>query len=89
MNDQISSNSSGWLFFVKASFAIALGAMLGGILFSPIEFIVKAYFGLCSLFLVSSTITLSKSMRDQHESQRIMNKIAEAKTQQLIKEYAE
>jgi len=89
MNDQISSNSAGWLFFVKASFAIALCAMLGGILFSPIEFIVKAYFGLCSLFLVSSTITLSKSMRDQHESQRIMNKIAEAKTQQLIKEYAE
>ena len=89
MNDQISSNSAGWLFFVKVSFAIALCAMLGGILFSPIEFIVKAYFGLCSLFLVSSTITLSKSMRDQHESQRIMNKIAEAKTQQLIKEYAE
>lgn len=89
MHDQIQSNSSGWLFFVKASFAIALGAMLGGILFSPIEFIVKAYFSLCSLFLVSSTITLSKSMRDQHESQRIMNKIAEAKTQQLIKEYAE
>ncbi len=89
MNDQILSNSSGWLFFVKASFAIALCAMLGGILFSPIEFIVKAYFGLCSLFLVSSTITLSKSMRDQHESERIMNKIAEAKTQQLIKQYAE
>lgn len=89
MNDQIQSNSSGWLFFVKASFGIALCAMLGGIFFSPIEFIVKAYFGLCSLFLVSSTITLSKSMRDQHESQRIMNKIAEAKTQQLIKEYAE
>jgi hypothetical protein len=89
MNEHLSSHSAGWLFFVKASFAIALCAMLGGILFSPIEFIVKAYFGLCSLFLVSSTITLAKSMRDQHESQRIMNKIAEAKTQQLIKEYAE
>jgi hypothetical protein len=89
MNDHLSSHSAGWLFFVKASFVIALCAMLAGILFSPIEFIVKAYFGLCALFLVSSTITLAKSMRDQHESQRIMNKIAEAKTQQLIKEYAE
>ena len=89
MNEQSQSNSSSWLFFVKASFVIALGAMLGGIFFSPIDFIVKAYFALCALFLVSSTITLSKTMRDQHESNRIMNKISEAKTQQLIKEYGE
>jgi len=89
MNEQTQSNSSSWLFFVKASFAIALGAMLGGIVLSPIEFIIKAYFSLCALFLVSSTITLSKTMRDQHESHRIMNKISEAKTQQLIKEYGE
>ena len=89
MNEQIQSNSSGWLFFVKASFGIALAAMLSGIVLSPIDFIVKAYFGLCALFLVSSTITLSKTMRDQHESARIMNKISDAKTQQLIKEYGE
>ncbi len=89
MIEQTQSNSSAWLCFVKASFAIALGAMLGGIVFSPIDFIVKAYFSLCALFLVSSTITLSKTMRDQHESTRIMNKISEAKTQQLIKEYGE
>jgi len=89
MNEQAQSNSSSWLFFVKASFAIAISAMLGGIIFSPIDFIVKAYFALCALFLVSSTITLSKTMRDQHESTRIMNKISEAKTQQLIKEYGE
>ena len=89
MNEHFQDNSSSWLFFVKASFAIALGAMLGGIVLSPIEFIVKAYFGLCALFLVSSTITLSKTMRDQHEGQRLMTKINEAKTQQLIKEYGE
>ena len=89
MNEQIQSNSAGWLFFVKASFGIALAAMLGGIVLSPIEFIVKAYFSLCALFLVSSTITLSKTMRDQHESEKLMNKITDAKTQQLIKEYGE
>ena len=89
MIDQVQSNSTSWLFFVKASFGIALCAMLGGIVLSPIEFIVKAYFALCALFLVSSTITLSKTMRDQHESTRIMNKISEAKTQQLIKDYGE
>ncbi len=89
MNEQIQSNSAGWLFFVKASFAIALCAMLGGIVLSPIDFIVKAYFSLCALFLVSSTITLSKTMRDQHESERLINRISDAKAQQLMKEYSE
>lgn len=89
MTEHVQSNSAGWLFFVKASFGIALCAMLGGIILSPIDFIVKAYFSLCALFLVSSTITLSKTMRDQHESERIINQIADAKTQQLIKEYGE
>ena len=89
MNESIQSNSQGWLFFVKASFGIALTAMIGGVIFSEIEFMMKAYFGLCSLFLVSSTITLSKTMRDQHEGERIINRISEAKAQQLMKEYAE
>lgn len=89
MNETIQSNSSGWLFFVKASFGIALASMIGGIIFSDIDFMMKAYFSLCGLFLVSSTITLSKTMRDQHESERLINRISEAKAQQLMKEYVE
>jgi len=89
MNESIQSNSAGWLFFVKASFGVALTAMIGGVIFSEINFMMKAYFGLCSLFLVSSTITLSKTMRDQHEGERIINRISEAKAQQLMKEYTE
>lgn len=89
MNDNIQSNSSGWLFYVKASFVIALAAMGAGILFGPSDFMVKGYLAMSALFLVSSTITLSKTMRDEHESSRLMNKINEAKTQQLIKEYGE
>ena len=49
----------------------------------------KGYMGLCALFLVSTSITLSKTLRDEHENQRLINKISEAKTKQLIKEYAE
>ena len=89
MFDNIQSNSSGWLFYVKASFAIALLATSLGIIFAPIDLLVKGYMGICALFLVSTTITLSKTLRDEHESQRLMNKISEAKTKQLIKEYAE
>jgi len=89
MYDDIQGNSSGWLFFVKASFAIALGATAIGIVFAPIDLLVKGYLGICALFLVSTTITLSKTMRDEHENRRLINKISDAKTKQLIKEFAE
>ena len=89
MIDNIQSNSSGWLFYVKASFALALLATGLGIVFAPIDLLVKGYLGICALFLVSTTITLSKTLRDEHESQRLLNRISEAKTKQLIKEYAE
>jgi hypothetical protein len=89
MNENIQSNSAGWLFFVKASFAIAIGATATGIVFSDISFLMKAYIALCALFLVSSTITLSKTLRDQHESERLINRISEAKAQQLMKEFSE
>ncbi|WP_419812762.1 YiaA/YiaB family inner membrane protein [Bacterioplanoides sp.] len=89
MLDNIQSNSTGWLFYVKTSFALAIVAMTVGIVFSPIDLMVKGYLTMSALFLVSSTITLSKTMRDEHESEKLLNKINEAKTQQLIKEYAE
>ena len=83
------SNSGAWLFFVKASFALALVAMGLGIVFSPIDFLVKGYLGISALFIVSTSITLSKTLRDEHENTRLLSKIADAKTQQLIKEYGE
>lgn len=89
MIDNIQDNSKGWLLFVKASFVIALAATCAGILFTPADILVKGYMAICALFLVSTTITLSKTMRDEHENQRLIHKISEAKTKQLIQEYAE
>ncbi len=49
----------------------------------------RGYLALNSLFLISSTIIMSKTMRDEHESQSINHKISEAKTNKILKEYAE
>lgn len=85
----IQSNSASWLMYVKTSFAISLVAMATSIVFMPGSFETKAYLAICALFMLSSTITISKTMRDEHESKRLMNKISDAKTQQIIKEYSE
>ena len=89
MDNEINSNSSGWIFFVKASFAIALLATGAGVVFAPTDLLVQGYLSVCALFLVSTTITLSKTMRDEHEGKRIHNRLSEARAQQLLKEYTE
>lgn len=88
-NSDFQSNSAGWLFYVKASFVIALLAIGAGILFMPGGLMVQGYFALSSLFLVSSTITLSKTLRDEHEAQRLIHKLSEARTNKIIREFAE
>lgn len=85
----ITTNSTGWLLFVKLSFLVSIAAMIAAILFMPGDLMLKGYFGLNSLFMVSSTIMISKTMRDEHEGSKMMNKISEAKTNKIIKEYAE
>ncbi|MCP3867320.1 MAG: hypothetical protein GY703_04325 [Gammaproteobacteria bacterium] len=85
----IQSHSTSWLFYVKAAFVISLAAMAVGITFMPASLVVQGYFALSSLFLVSSTITMVKTLRDEHESHRLLNKISEAKTQKIINEFSE
>ena len=87
--NDLQSSSHAWLFFVKVSFGIALVSMVGGILMMPGGPVIQGYFALCSLFLVSSTITLSKTMRDDHEAQRLFNRISEARTSRILQEYSE
>jgi len=79
-------NSSQWSFFVKVSFAVAILSTLLGIYALPGPMMVKGYFFISSLFLVSSSITLSKTMRDDHEAGLLHNKISEARTQRMIRE---
>ena len=90
MNETLTlPSSSSWVFFVKTTFAIALAAMAAFVFFMDASLLVKGYLALNSLFLVSSTIMLSKTLRDEHEAQRLLNRINEAKTNKILKEFAE
>jgi hypothetical protein len=83
---ELNSSSSAWDFFVKLAFAIAIGATGLGIYLLPGELVVKGYFLISSLFLVFATITMSKTIRDTHESDRLHNKISEARTSKIIRD---
>jgi hypothetical protein len=53
----------------------------------PVSGWIKGYLGMGLFFLVSATITLTKTMRDAHENKKIVNRIHEAKTEKILKEY--
>ena len=76
-----------WIFFVKTSFACALGGMMFGVIVMPVEIWMRGYMILGTLFLTGSTFTLSKTLHDQFEGSKLINKLAQARTEKLLKEY--
>lgn len=68
MSNQTPSHSSAWVMQVWVAFAISLGGMGWCITDSPLDYNVKIWMGIGFLFAVSSTLTLSKTLRDVHEN---------------------
>lgn len=79
-------HSPAWMTFTYASF-IASVTMVGlGILFAPLEIWVKAYFAMGAALLIQSCITVTKTLRDVHEGNRLVNRIEDAKAERLLME---
>jgi hypothetical protein len=45
--------------------------------------------GMAQVFLVGSTFTLAKTVRDNHEARRLRNRISQAKTDKILREFEE
>lgn len=86
-NSVLNQNSKGWLNFVKICFGVSILSMMLGIVFLPTELWVKAYFGMGTLMVTASSIMLSKTMRDEFESEKLHHRISEARTEQMLREY--
>jgi hypothetical protein len=85
-NSQTVLHSGSWITFTYASFIAALGMVAIGILFAPIDIWIKAYFAMGAAFLVQSSITVTKTLRDVHESSRLVNRIEDARAERLLME---
>lgn len=86
MEPRLHEDSAAWIFFVHAAFAIALSALMIGILVLPEPLWVRGYLAMGLLFAVSATLTLSKTLRDNHEARKLHHRIDEVKTERLLKD---
>lgn len=84
--NQNTQHSSAWIAFTYISFA-ASALMVGiGIWFMPADLAMKGYLLMGFLMLVQSCITMTKTMRDVHEGDRLVNRLEDAKAERLLME---
>ena len=86
MNQQAIQNTAAWVAFTYMSFLAAIAMVAAGILFLPVDMWVKAYFAMGVVLLVQACITLTKTIRDEHERKRMVNRIEDAKAERLLME---
>ncbi|MGL4311678.1 MAG: YiaA/YiaB family inner membrane protein [Paracoccaceae bacterium] len=81
-----SKPSAAFQMFTYFNFGVAAVMMAGGIYFLEASFAAKGFYSMAALMLVSSTIGITKAVRDSEESQRLHNKLEEARTERLLME---
>ncbi len=86
MSDYIQEQSGAWKMFSVISFVVASVMMAGGIFFMEASFAAKGFYGMASLMLVHSSISMTKTLRDEQENKRMIRKIEDAKTEKLLRE---
>ena len=86
MNQPSQPHSSAWVTFTYISFFASAGMVAAGILFLPLDLWAKGYLGMGALMLTQSCITLTKTLRDNHEAAKLLNRIEDARTERLLME---
>ncbi|WP_035656330.1 YiaA/YiaB family inner membrane protein, partial [Bradyrhizobium sp. STM 3809] len=67
--------------FAASAFLVALG-----VFFMPIDLWMKGYLTMGIVMLVQTCVTLTKTLRDRHESSKLVNRIEDARAERLLME---
>ncbi|MDI2091228.1 YiaA/YiaB family inner membrane protein [Commensalibacter oyaizuii] len=69
MANSSNTTTSSWVLFTWVCFIVAILSMAFAVIYMPMDNWLRAYLGLSGLFLIQSSISLSKTLRDQAEHQ--------------------
>jgi hypothetical protein len=85
--NDVQRDTAAWIFQVWASFLLATSATAIGIVYLPLDPWLRAFLGMGMVFSVGSSFTLAKTLRDNHEARRLLNRLSEAKAEKIIREF--
>jgi hypothetical protein len=80
-------DTSAWVFQAWASFLIAFGTTMVGILYLPVDHWVRGFLAMGVLFTINACFTLAKTVRDNHEAGKFINRLTGAKAEKLLQEF--
>lgn len=83
----VQEHSSAWVAQTWLSFVISISATSIGIIYLPVDAWTKGFMGMGLLFSIGSTVSLTKTQRDIHESQKLTFKIEEARVEKILTEH--
>ena len=76
-------------FFLQAglSFGVALLTMIFAICYLPVDSWIRAFLGLGTMFLTTSSFTLAKCVRDAQENQAVHARLDQARVERILSEH--
>ncbi|AQS64253.1 hypothetical protein AGRHK599_LOCUS3975 [Rhizobium rhizogenes] len=84
MNDSFQKHSASWVSFSYISFGAAAFMLALGLWMMPLDLWGKGYLAMGILMLVQTTVNITKTLRDNSESEKLIRKIEDAKTEKLL-----
>jgi len=84
---RIEPHTTAWNMQTWLSFGLSFSMTIGGILLAPLDWWARGYLLMGTVFLVGSSFTLAKTLRDNHEAGKMRNRISSAKADALLKEF--
>ena len=81
------TNTSAFYAQAAISFGVALLGLVVAALYMPGDPWMRAFIGLTTLFLVSSSFTLAKVIRDNQEDAAIYSRLDQARVERILAEH--
>ncbi|MGA4539053.1 YiaA/YiaB family inner membrane protein [Uniformispora flossi] len=77
------------MFYMQAwiSFVVAMAAMGIGIAYLPVSAWIRGFVALGGLYLVTSSFTLAKVIRDRQETETMVNRVDQARLEKLLSDH--
>jgi hypothetical protein len=77
-------NTSAFYLQAAVAFGVSLFAMMAAVYYLPADPWVKAFLALGTLFLVTSSLTLAKCVRDAQEDQMVVRRLDQARLDRAL-----
>jgi hypothetical protein len=88
MNTPVPPKTTAAFFLQSAvSFGISVVAVGVGIAYLPVNVWMRSFLGLGLLYVVTSTFTLAKCVRDQQETSTVVNRVDQARLDKLLADH--